>query len=356
MAGDRGAAQADAPKAEAAVHHLHAAAGRGESAQALAFARHVAGAAALRGRRSRRRAGRPHHVHAHRFVDAVGAGARRGGGLHPRRVRRRVQRRTAPLPHQRAGGAGGPRGHQAHEHGAHAGQPRALPRPADARALPSHLVAHARQPDDRRATRQDQRVPRLHLRRGGARLARQRLHRHLPRLPAGVWRPRARQPAARPARGPAHSRSRRRGIRRRRRRPGRGRGARAPARDLAAGPVYRGVAGAQARGGGHRSAVHVRLDRDHHPEPRLRREEEQCVAAHLRRHGRHPSAARPLPAVRRPAVHRGHGGRPRRHRPGREGLARVPGALLSGRGWRPGPGAAHRRRARSHRVPDDPRR
>ena len=79
-----------------AVHHQHAAAGGRQEARLLVEAHHAGGAGSLRGHRDRRgRAGRPHHLHAHRLGPRGGDRGRRRARAHRRALRQGVSARAA---------------------------------------------------------------------------------------------------------------------------------------------------------------------------------------------------------------------------------------------------------------------
>ncbi len=108
-------------------------------------------------------------------------------------------------------------------------------------------------------------------------------------------------------------------------------------RDPAAGPLHRGLAGQAARGARRRSTVHLRVDHQGHPGPRVRLEEGHRAGAVVQgvRGGQPARAA--LPRPHRLRLHRPHGGRPRRHRRRRRGARPLAvGVLLRpGRPQRP---------------------
>ena len=83
-------------------------------------------------------------------------------------------------------------------------------------------------------------------------------------------------------------------------------------RDAAAGALHRGLAHQEARGGGHRPAVHLRVDHRDDPAPRLRVPPGQGARPELHGVRGDRAAARALRRLRRRRVHRGDGGGPRR--------------------------------------------
>ncbi len=140
-------------------------------------------------------------------------------------------------------------------------------------------------------------------------------HDHLPRLPPGVRgvgrrgrRDRAGGPA--PQAGPG--------------RPGAGEllHPQRP-RHHAPGALHRGVAHQEARGPGHRAPVHVGQHHPDHPRPRLRVEEGPGPGAHLDGLRGGEPAGEALRRAGRLRLHGPDGGRPRRHRPQREGQGGV---------------------------------
>ena len=76
--------------------------------------------------------------------------------------------------------------------------------------------------------------------------------------------------------------------------------------------LHGSVARQEARGGGHRPAVDLRADHRDHPAARLRVPAGQGARAELHGVRRDEAAARPLRRLRRPRLHRGDGGDPRR--------------------------------------------
>ncbi len=107
----RDRAPAGPPQPVPAVHHLDLAAGGLAQARLRRQPHDAARPAALRGRRSRRRDGRAHHLYAHRRRRDLGRGDRRGARADRQRFRRALRaRRAARLPQpgeERAGGARG---------------------------------------------------------------------------------------------------------------------------------------------------------------------------------------------------------------------------------------------------------
>ena len=83
-----------------------------------------------------------------------------------------------------------------------------------------------------------------------------------------------------------------------------------------AGPLHRGVVDQGSRRAGHRAAVDVLVDHQDHPGPRLRPQKGQRAGAVLGRVRRHRFAGAALRASGRLRLHRGDGGRTRRHRLG----------------------------------------
>ena len=136
-----------------AVHHQHAPAGGGQEAGLLLPAHHARGPGPLRGHRRRRRgAGRPHHLHA----DRLGAG-RRYRGRRGSRAHRGALRQALPpgaaqqlQRQEERPGAGRPRGDPPDRRAPAPGRRPALPRARPIPALPAHLAALRRVPDDAR--------------------------------------------------------------------------------------------------------------------------------------------------------------------------------------------------------------
>jgi DNA topoisomerase-1 len=84
--------------------------------------------------------------------------------------------------------------------------------------------------------------------------------------------------------------------------------------DQPAGPLHRGLADQGARGSRHRPPVDVLVDHQDHPGPRLRVQEGQRDGAVLGRVRRDRPSGTTLLAAGGLRLHRGHGGRARRHR------------------------------------------
>ena len=184
-------------------------------------------------------------------------------------------------------------------------------------------MADARGHHGQRADHRDRRHRR------GVRVRRVRAHDHVRRVPQGLRRDRRRP-------------GRRRGGRRRvapagadpgpgahRRRAAARRAHHQPAR-----PLHRGEPGQGARGAGHRAPVHLRVDHQDDPGPRLRLEEGQRPGAVLDRLRGDRASRAPLRTAGRLRLHRRDGGRARLDRLG-HGLAHRLAQRLLLR-WRPG--------------------
>ena len=239
-------------------------------------------------------------------------GHRRRPGAGPRAVRRRLRARPAAAVHaQGQERAGGPRGHPARRGAVpHARRGGARARRRRLPPLRADLAAHGRLADGRRPRHHRQRADRGHGGHGRGRHVRGvGAHDHLPRLPQGLRRdPRRRQ---------------RRAGRRRRVPPARADAGAAARRRLAhpGGPqhqparaLHRAQPGQGAGRPRHRPPVHVRVDHQDDPGPRVRVEEgrgARAVVGGVRRGG---AAGAPLRAAGRLRLHRRHGGRARRHR------------------------------------------
>ena len=139
----------------AALHHLDAAAGGLAQARLLRRAHHAGRAAPLRGRRDRRRDGRPHHLHAHRR-----RADRAGGDRGDARARSRTNFGERYLPDEpRNYPTKAKNAQEAHEAirptdcrpPAGIGRPLARARPGA--ALRADLEAHRREPDGVRRAR-----------------------------------------------------------------------------------------------------------------------------------------------------------------------------------------------------------
>ena len=143
-----GRAQARPPQPAAAVHHLDLAAGGEPQARLRRAGDDAARAAALRGRRHRRRDGRPDHLHAHRRRADGARGDRRHSRPCARELWRRLPAGCRARIHQpgeeRAGSA---RGDPADRHFAHARKRGARPDARAAPALRTDLEARGREPD-----------------------------------------------------------------------------------------------------------------------------------------------------------------------------------------------------------------
>ena len=182
----------------AAVHHLDPAAGGIAQARLRRAADHAPGAAALRGRRARRRDHRPDHLHA----DRRRADGARGDRRDPRPRRGQLRRQlpaggAARVPDQGQERPGGARGDPPDRRRAHARQRRALPLDRSAPALRADLEAGRGLADavgrTRPGQRRGDRRPRHHA-------ARHRLGRRVRRLPQAV--PRGHRRCGRGRRGP----------------------------------------------------------------------------------------------------------------------------------------------------------
>jgi uncharacterized protein (DUF2342 family) len=87
---DQRRAQADQAQSLSALHHLDPAARGLAQARLRRLAHHAPGAEALRRRRSRRRNGGPHYLHAHRQRAGLERSRRRNTRDHCRQLRRRL--------------------------------------------------------------------------------------------------------------------------------------------------------------------------------------------------------------------------------------------------------------------------
>ena len=128
-----------------ALHHLDPAAGGEPQARLRAGAHHADRAAALRGRRHRRRDRRPHHLYAYRRRRHRRRGDRRGAQRDRRRLRQPLRAgRAAPLPDQGEERAGSARGDPPDRpRPPSAGRSQSVPRCRPGPALRADLAAHA---------------------------------------------------------------------------------------------------------------------------------------------------------------------------------------------------------------------
>ncbi len=358
VGGDVGRSQARRRAAGPAVHHLHALAGSQPQARLLDRAHDAGGAAAVPGRRDRRRGNRrPHHLSPHGLDHAQRQGAERVGARHPRDVRRRVLHGAAPVPDAREERAGGPRGDPPHRLPDGAEGPGAVSRRRRTARLRTRLEAHDGVADARRAGAEDDgrdhraRAVRRTVRVHGVRQG-DRVRRVPPRLRRGQRRPRRRtggpgiDPAGREA-------GRSRGVRRG---GGSGRAVaggprREGPRNAAARALHRGGAHQGTGAGGHRAAVHLRADHRHARAPRLHVQAGEGAGPELLGLRRHAPAARALRRLRRRRLHRrdGRGPRPDLERRARLGVVH-PGLLPRRRRRAPGPRADGGPRGAEHRV------
>ncbi len=152
--GPRGRHRAQAAPAQSgpAVHHLHAAAGGLAQAGLQRPAHHDDRAATLRGRRHRRRHGRPDHLHAHGLGEPRRRGARGDPGIHQPALRQGQPPAAAARPYKTTA----KNAQEAHEGvrptsaARTPGQPAAVPDRGAVPALRPDLEAHRRLPDDAR--------------------------------------------------------------------------------------------------------------------------------------------------------------------------------------------------------------
>ncbi len=197
-------------------------------------------------------------------------------------------------------------------------------------ALRADLAAHGGLADGRRPRHHGERAHRRHRRhRRGGHVRLVRAHHHLPRLPQGLRGDRRR---------PGRRRGRRRRVAAARadQGPAADRGVADPggALDQPAVPVHRAQPDQDAGGPRHRPAVHLRVDHQDHPGPRLRVEEGPGAGPVLDRVRRGRAARAPLRAAGRLRLHRRHGGRAGLHRRRQPGPHRLAGRVLLRR--RPG--------------------
>ena len=244
-----------------ALHHLDAAAGGLAQARLLRQADDERGPAPLRGRRPRRRDGRPHHLHAHRRRHHHPRGHRR----HPQARRAGLLQALPAALHPRVQGqgqerAGSARGDPPDRPAAQARGGCAPPAARPGAPLRADLEARGGKPDGlRRARADDGRDRGARQGRQGLRAEGDRLGRAVRRLPQAL--------RGRPRR-PRQERQGRGGGRRRQPPPaaaGPGRRPEGPghrgqaALHRAAAALHRGDAGQAHGGAGHRPALHLRL-------------------------------------------------------------------------------------------------
>ena len=350
----------------AAVHHLHAAAG-GLPAAALPGQEDDAGrAAALRGRRAAApRAGRPHHLHAHRLDPRLGRGRR--GGARARRARPTARTTCPRQPNvfrSVALGPGRPRGDPADRPRARRRRSLTRPLPKDELALYTLDLRALRRVADggrRSTTRRSstieagRRIRRTRPRRASACAPRARAA--LPRLPRGVTR-RARRAGRRTGRrAPADGERGRRRSCRRSRRPGAR--ARERSRPNSTSPSRRRASPRRASSRSSSSAASAG------PRPTRRSSRRSTRATTWRR--RRAACSRPRsgspsptcssgasPSCSACATRRRHGGRARRDRGGPRDAPRRARRVLAGvragaRGGRRAPARGGRARGRRRR-------
>ncbi len=130
-----------------ALPHQHHAAGRQQPPGLQRRADDAPGAAALRGHRDRRGAGRPDHLHANRLRPGGAAGAGRRAGTHPGDIRGRLPAGEAERLQEPPRRPGRPRGRAPDGRHPHAGGHAPLPERPPVEALRPDLAALRGQPD-----------------------------------------------------------------------------------------------------------------------------------------------------------------------------------------------------------------